>query len=138
MIPIESSAGAIIFKKEESNIYYLILHYNAGHWGLVKGHIEGGETFKKTIIRETGEETGISDLKFIDGFKEKTEYFFERDGKKIFKINHILLAKTKKDEIHLSEEHRDFRWLSYHQAIEKITFDQTKKVLKKAHEFLKL
>ena len=137
MIPIESSAGAIIFLKKNNTFYFLLLHYGAGHWDLAKGHIEEGETLKRAVIREVKEETGIDDLKFIPGFQEKTEYFFKSKEKTIFKTNKLFLAKTKKEEITLSLEHTDFIWLPYHQALEKITFENTKKVLRKAMRFLK-
>ena len=137
MIPIESSAGAIIFLKKNKTFYFLLLRYAAGHWDLAKGHIEGEETLKETIVREVKEETGIDDLKFIPGFQEKTEYFFKSKGKKIFKTNKLFLAETKKEEINLSFEHTSFAWLPYHQALNEITFENTKKVLRKAMKFLK-
>ena len=136
MIPIESSAGAIIFLRKNDTFYFLLLHYDAGHWDLAKGHIEEGETLKETVIREVKEETGIDDLKFIPDFQDKTEYYFTFKGKKIFKTNKLFLAETKKEEINLSFEHKSFVWLPYHKALEKITFENTKKVLKKAMRFL--
>ncbi len=137
MIPIESSAGAIIFLKKDNAYHFLLLHYNAGHWDLAKGHIEGGETLKETVAREVKEETGIDDLKFISGFQDKTEYFFKSKGKTVFKTNKLFLAETKKEEINLSFEHVSFVWLPYSQALKKITFESTKKALKKAMKFLK-
>jgi len=137
MIPVETSAGAIIFLKKNNIFNFLLLKYNAGHWGLVKGHIEDNETLKETIVREVREETGINDLVFIPGFKEKIEYFFySRDGHKIFKINKIFLAETKKEEVNLSFEHTSFAWLPYNKALDKITFKKTKTLLTKAMKFL--
>lgn len=137
MIPIESSAGAVIFLKKNDTFRFLLVHYNEGHWDLVKGYIEEGETLKETVVREAKEETGIDDLKFISGFQEKTEYYFQSKGKRTFKTNKLFLAETKKEEINLSFEHTSFAWLSYHQALERITFEKTKNVLKKAMKFLK-
>ena len=73
-MPIEKSAGAIIFRKEKGKIYYLVLHYppdkrissSRGHWDYVKGHIEKDEVIEDTIRREAKEETGIEDLKFVE------------------------------------------------------------------------
>ena len=45
-----------------------------GHWGFVKGHVEDNETEKETALRELKEETGLSKVEFIEGFKEKTHY----------------------------------------------------------------
>ena len=137
MISVESSAGAVLFLRRDDTLYFLLLKYSAGHWGLVKGHIEEGETLKETIIREVREETGISDLKFISGFKEKIGYFLNsKKGEKIFKTNEFFLAETQKEEINLSFEHTSFIWLSYHKTLDRITFKRTKEVLVKAMNFL--
>ena len=138
MTPIERSAGAVIFLKKNNIFYFLLLRYVAGHWDLTKGHIEEGETLKETIIREAKEETGIDDLEFIQGFQEKIEYSFKaKGGGKIFKINELFLAETKKEEINLSLEHTSYLWLPGDKAIKRITFEKTKKVLEKAIQFLK-
>ncbi len=135
-MPTERSAGAVIFRKEQGNIYYLVLHYEVGHWDFVKGKIEDNEEMKQTIIREAEEETGINDLEFINGFEEKVEYFFKRNNKTIFKIVIFLLAETEIEKIKLSYEHVDFKWLNYEQVLNQLTFDNAKTVLKKANDFL--
>ena len=33
----ETSAGIVLFRKEESKILFLLLHYPSGHWDFVKG-----------------------------------------------------------------------------------------------------
>ena len=136
-MPVEKSAGAVIFRKEKSNIYYLALHYQAGHWDFVKGNIEKGEEIKQTITRETEEEIGIKNLEFIKGFKETIEYFYKLKGRTIFKTVVFFLAETKIKEIKLSQEHIGFAWLTYKDALERLTFENAKEVLKKANDFLK-
>lgn len=136
-MPVEKSAGAVIFRKEKSNIYYLVLHYQAGHWDFVKGNVEKGEEIKQTITRETEEEIGIKNLEFIKGFKETIEYFYKLKGRTIFKTVVFFLAETKIKEIKLSQEHIGFAWLTYKDALEHLTFENAKEVLKKANDFLK-
>lgn len=136
-MPFEKSAGAIIFRKEDKKIYYLLLYYEIGHWGVAKGHIEKGETLENTARREIEEETGIKDIKFIEGFKEWIKYFFKLKGENIMKIATFLLAETKTKEIKLSFEHKDYAWLEYEEALEKLTFKNSKEILKKANNFLK-
>ena len=47
-VPKEKSAGAIIYRRDADNIYYLLLHYapsekgKKGQWGFAKGHVEKG------------------------------------------------------------------------------------------------
>lgn len=142
-MPIEKSAGAVIFRKEGGKNFYLLLHYPSSsritkkeYWGFPKGHIEKGEELEATAKREIEEETGLRDIKFINGFSEWEKYFFVSDGKKIFKIVTFLLAETKTKKIKISWEHLGFKWFSYEEAIKKLIFKNAKEILKKANEFL--
>ena len=135
-MPIEKSAGAIIFRRENHQIYYLILHYQSGHWDFPKGHIEKGEKLEETAKREVKEETGLEDIKFIPGFKENIKYFFKLKGKNIFKIVTFFLAESSPKEVKISWEHLGYKWLPYQEAIEQLTFKNAKEILKKAHELL--
>ena len=128
----EHSAAAVVFR----NGLYLVLQYDEGHWGFVKGHIEDNESEIDTVRREAEEETGISDLEFVEGFKTKIHYDLVRDGEPTSKDVVFYLASTKTSEVVLSQEHKDFAWLSYENALERLTFENTKKVLRKAHEYL--
>ena len=136
-MPLEKSAGAIVFRREKPKIYYLLLHYELGHWGFPKGIIEKGEGIEGAAKREIKEEAGIEDIQFIPGFKESMEYFFKLKGKTIFKIATFLLAETKIREVKLSFEHKDYAWLEYEDALERLAFKNAKEILKKANNFLK-
>jgi len=141
-MPLEKSAGAVIFRKEGGKIYYLLLHYPSNakapreYWDFPKGHIEKGENLEETAKREVEEETGLKDLKLIEGFKEWIKYFFKFKEKNIFKIVTFFLAETKTKEVKVSFEHIGFKWLPYEEAIEKLTFKNAKEILKKANEFI--
>lgn len=142
-MPVERSAGAVIYKKEKNKIYYLLLHYpgvshraNKDYWDFPKGHIEKGENEIDTVKREIKEETGLDDIKIIEGFKEKIKYFFRWQGKKILKFVSFYLVKTQEKDIKISFEHTGFAWLPYEKALERLTFDNAKEILKKAHDFL--
>ncbi|MCJ7787018.1 NUDIX domain-containing protein [Patescibacteria group bacterium] len=141
-MPVERSAGAIIFRRENDKIYYLSLHYpsppktSKEYWDLPKGHIEKGEKEIETVRREVEEETGLKDIEFVDGFKEWIKYFFKFKEKNILKFVTFYLAETKEKDIKVSFEHLGFEWLSYEKAIKKLTFKNAKEILKKANEFL--
>ena len=68
----------------------MLLNYPQGHWDFVKGKIEQNETSHETALRETKEETGISDIEFIDGFEELVEYDFRFKNEDIHKSNFFL------------------------------------------------
>jgi 8-oxo-dGTP pyrophosphatase MutT (NUDIX family) len=138
-MPIEKSAGAVMFRKENGKIYYLLLHYEAGHWGFPKGHIEKGETIEETARREIEEETGIREINFITGFREWIKYFYKSKKGNVMKIVTYLLAETKQKEVKISWEHIGFKWLKwlpYEEALKQLTFKNSKEILKKAHYFL--
>ena len=135
-MPIEKSAGAVIFRKEKDTIEYLLLHYQAKHWDFSKGNIEKGEKLEDTVRREVKEETGIENIKFALGFKEAIKYFYKLKGRNIFKIVTFFLAETKTKEVKISWEHTGFEWLPYEEALEQLTFKNAKEILKKANEFI--
>ena len=132
----EKSAGATIYRENSNEVFFLLLNYPSGHWDFVKGKIEKNESPQKTTIRETGEETGISDLEFVNGFEEKIEYNFQYDNNLIHKQVIFFLAKTNTKNVNLSHEHLDFIWLDYENALKKITYENSKKILVKAKKLL--
>ena len=132
----ETSAGIVIFRKEDSQKLFLLLHYPSGHWDFVKGKIEKGETMCETAIRETREETGIIDITFVEKFEEWIEYNFKYQGELVKKKAVIFLAETKTKEVKISHEHSGYTWMDYNTAMEKTTFDNAKTVLTKAKKLL--
>lgn len=142
-MPIERSAGAIISRKEGKKIFYLLLHYpGASHraekdyWDFPKGHIEKREKEIEAVKREIEEETGLKDIKFIEGFKEWIKYFFKFKDKNILKFVTFYLAETKTKDVEISSEHIGYEWLPYEEALTRLTFENAKEILKKAHKFL--
>jgi 8-oxo-dGTP pyrophosphatase MutT (NUDIX family) len=136
-MPVEKSAGAVVFRRENKKIKYLLIQYAWGHWEFPRGLIEKGESLEDTARREIEEEVGIKDIEFIPGFKEWIKFFFRLKGKNIMKIATFLLAETKTEEVKLSFEHKDYAWLEYDAALERLTFKNSKEILKKANDFLK-
>jgi bis(5'-nucleosidyl)-tetraphosphatase len=130
----ERSAGAVLYQELPSGKMYLLLNYPSGHWDFVKGNIEKGETFKQTVLREVREETGITDIDFVDGFEDKVEYYYQRDGEVIHKEVVFFLASTKTNDVTLSHEHRDYIWLNFNDSLEKLTYKTAKKIFKKVKD----
>lgn len=129
---MERSAGLVLEKEGE----YLLLHYAAGHWDFPKGHIEEGETPEQAALRELEEETGIAEAEILPGFSDNIQYFYKKEEKTIYKEVVFFLATTKTAKVVLSHEHKGFAWLAFEGAVEKLTFDNAKVVLKKAHGWL--
>jgi len=132
----ERSAGIVLFFEKSEGNRFLLLNYPTGHWDFVKGKIEQDENEHETAIRETKEETGISDIEFIEGFEESINYNFQYEGELIYKEVVFFLAKTKTVTVMVSHEHLDYTWLDYKNAIEKITYQNAKDILSKANDLI--
>lgn len=133
----EISAGAVLYLKEEGpEIKYLILNYSYGHWDFPKGNIEVGETELETVFREVSEETGIKDIQIIEGFRQQIEYKYRKKSKLVNKAVIYYLAETKSRQVVLSFEHNDFGWFSFEQALMKLSFENSRKVLRNANKML--
>ncbi|HLG24824.1 MAG TPA: NUDIX domain-containing protein [Candidatus Nanoarchaeia archaeon] len=133
----EKSCGVVLFRKsKETGIKFLVLHYIPGHWDFPKGHQEKNERDWQTAERELKEETGISETQIVDGFLEKTNYYFKRENETVFKEVVYFLAETTVRDITLSTEHVGYAWLGYENAMKKLTFKSSQDILGKAKIYL--
>lgn len=141
----EKSCGAVIFREKGREKRWLLLHYKPRNsskiawWDFVKGHVEDGETERDTVVREIKEETGLDkeNVEFVSDFKAVSRYHHFFNGFLMHKevIYYLVKAATEKIQIDLTE-HLDYVWLPYEEALDKITYENSKQVLKKAEEFL--
>jgi len=139
----EKSAGAVIFRRDDGKIKYLLLHYYyAGdYWDFSKGNIEKGEDEIEAAAREIKEETGIEDLKFAEDFRQKIHYFYRwkgepHKGELVSKDVIFFLAETDTKDVKISHEHAGFEWVEFEEARKRLK-EQSRKVLERAHKFLK-
>jgi 8-oxo-dGTP pyrophosphatase MutT (NUDIX family) len=139
----EISVGAAVFRVDGGERRYLILRYPSGHFDFPKGHMEKGETEEGTLRRETEEETGICTLRILPR-RTSIRYFYVAKGSErerriregrgfwIFKAVHFYPAETDESDVKISHEHTGFEWLPYEAALEKLTFENAKEVLRRA------
>lgn len=117
----------------------LLLQYPQGHWDLPKGHVEADDDNRQaTMLRELAEETGITDVTVLEGFVERSEYSFRHKGKRKEKEVHWYVAETEQMHVELSHEHRGYLWLDWDQALETITHDETRSVVRLAQQYVNL
>ncbi|HEX2487694.1 MAG TPA: NUDIX domain-containing protein [Nitrososphaeraceae archaeon] len=133
----EFSCGALLYCIDNQQIIFLLLHYFSGHWDFPKGNKERGENYIETIRREIKEETGISDLNFIDGFVKEISYKYLRQNQLISKKVVYFLARTNSKDVVLSSEHTDFVWDHYENALKRLTYKKSKEILTEGYKFLK-
>ncbi len=135
----EESAGIVIYN---SNGEYLLLNYGRSwnspdRFGFTKGHIEQGESIQEAALREAYEETGIQSLRLIPGFKHKVTYFFTRGTTKIKKTVVYFIAVTDTKKVEISNEHVGYCWRTYDEALEMLTFENTRNILIAAEKHLR-
>jgi len=132
----ERSAGAVVYRSTPNGRVFLLLQ-NAGRWDFPKGGVEKGESEVQTVLREVEEETGLSDLQMVPGFRKVIEYFYRRDGKNIHKQVTYLLGETSEERVRISFEHQGFGWFPYREALDRASYDNSKVTLKEAEQYLR-
>jgi bis(5'-nucleosidyl)-tetraphosphatase len=133
---LEHSAGAVIYRREPDSILFLLLHYEEGHWGASKGHVEKGESLEQTARREIREETGLTDIRFLPGFQIENTYVYRKEGRLSQKTATFYLAETFTPEVQLSFEHTEFVWLPFAEAYDRVTFQSEKEVWQAANDYI--
>jgi bis(5'-nucleosidyl)-tetraphosphatase len=130
------SAGIVTYIIQNGEILYLLLQYSAGHWDFPKGKIEKGETKQEAAQRELMEETGLT-AKIDTHFEETFEYVFTDYDKQLAKkIVYYFVGNADSKKVTLSHEHTDYILLPYKEAVEQLTYDNAKELLKKAHLYI--
>jgi len=131
----ERSCGAIVYRKINGIVRYLLIkNKHSANWGFPKGHVENGENSEETATREVLEETGIN-IDILPDFRSVSEYRLQN---KVEKSVIIFLAKTDDtNTIIQPEEIDDYVWLDYDKALNRVKFENDKKILMDANEFLK-
>ncbi len=148
-MPVEKSAGAIIFYKETDNtIKYLFLKHKNDNWNFPKGLIEEGEDLEEAALRECKEETSLEEIELVPGFKETIKFFFkvkydyqiERGfemGQIVLKFVTYFLVQSKTKDVKISFEHEGYEWLTFEEAMEKLKkYKNSKEILQKARDFI--
>jgi bis(5'-nucleosidyl)-tetraphosphatase len=129
------SAGIVVYHAINKERQYLLLHYASGHWDFPKGKIEKGESKHDAAARELKEETGLT-ATFDEGFEHALHYYFKEKGELIYKTVYFYTGQSKGQEVTLSDEHIGFEWLPYERALEQLTYNNAKDILKAVEQFL--
>lgn len=111
------SAGIVLARQQQGEWYFLLLR--AYHnWDFPKGMVEAGETSLQAAIRETAEETGITELDFRWGLSwQETEPYAQG------KVARFYMAETRQCQCQLlinpqlrRPEHHEYRWMRFEEA----------------------
>ena len=137
----------ILYKNEENKILFGIFYRNSHPmWQFISGGGEDKETPIETVIREIREETSIIiDKEKIQQLDAKAtipvvnvtgEYTW---GQEVFVVPEYAFAvEIKNDDIVLSSELKEYRWVEYDEAMRLLKYDSNKTALWELNERLKM
>ena len=130
----EKSCGAIVYKKENNELKFLLVYQSNGHYSFPKGHVENQETELETALREIKEETNL-DVEIDPNFRHQITYLVE--SKNVMKDTVYFVAIPTSFDLKSQEgEINECVWCSYGGVLEKLEFDNTKEVFKNAYDYI--
>jgi 8-oxo-dGTP pyrophosphatase MutT (NUDIX family) len=138
-VEVEVSAGGIVFRQEPGHAArFLLIKDSYRNWGFPKGHLEEAETPAQAAARETSEETGLNAL-VLHGPIRLIDWHFKFRGRRIHKYCHFFLLESPEGEPSPQEDEgiTDCRWVSLDEALELLSYDNARGVLKRAGEMVR-
>ena len=142
---IEEFTGAIgiVFLRGEPNKFALIHNNKTGNITLPAGGREEGEDLSEdSLKREIKEETGLAfeDYKIIStGIVHEFVYNSKKvDRAGMTAKQPVYLVESKKEELNPEDSDSEFYgWYNFEEVLDKLTFDDSKEIFKRAVEFIK-
>ena len=136
---LEVSAGGIVFRQSPGEAArYLLIRDSYKNWGFPKGHLEGDESPAQAAMRETAEETGLDNL-ILQGPIRLIDWHFRFRGRHIHKYCHFFLFESPDGEAcpQLAEGITACQWRPLSEALELLSYDNARGVLKRAGEMVR-
>ena len=135
--PIKHRSAGIVVVRQQNNEWRFLVLRAYRNWDFPKGLIEPGEKPFAAAVRETGEETGLTDLDFRWGTESiDTEMYGDH------KVASFYLAQTGQERIVLPvnlelghPEHDEFRWVGMDEA-QRLLPARLQPILRWAHKTL--
>lgn len=132
-MPVEQRAGGVVFRKENGKIEFLLVtsNSNRNRWIIPAGHVETGETFMETALREVTEEAGVEAAIVAD--LGDLSYLWRRGNQKITINTSLYLMKYLKT-ITINPEGRQVKFFPIEETLNLNLWDESREFLKKARE----
>jgi 8-oxo-dGTP pyrophosphatase MutT (NUDIX family) len=125
-----AQAGGIVFRgaaRRKGGVSVLLVSSKKerGNWIFPKGHVEVGETAAEAALRETQEEAGVDG----DLLGEVGTLEFDWGGRR-YRVDYFLIRATGETD---QTDGRKKTWLPFEDAVEKLTYPDLQRLLRKAH-----
>jgi ADP-ribose pyrophosphatase YjhB (NUDIX family) len=133
----ETSAGGVVYRLSDDGPRFLLIRDAYSLWGLPKGHLEEGESPEQAAVREVTEETGLDNL-ILGPALETIDWHFRSPKGVVHKKCHFYLIESRAgDAVPRTQEGiTECLWLRPRDAVELISYDNTREVLRMAEEIL--
>ena len=127
-----------VYRHTNDGIRFLLMKRNLNKmyehlWQGVAGKIEPGETASETAIRELKEETGLNPINMF--VADHVSRFYETHGDRINLVP-VFGIEVDSDEVNLSEEHIDCKWVSIDEALDKLIWSGQKKGIQTVYDMV--
>jgi NADH pyrophosphatase NudC (nudix superfamily) len=124
---------AIIYDIKDSQPYFLILHriLRWQGWEFVKETIESGESMEQALKRGIKEETGLKKFKIIKKLNKQEKW--QALGNDYQVVDVFLIKADMNKKISLKQkikEHDNYQWVNKETVLEKLTWPESKELLK--------
>ena len=127
---MEKSCGCVVINENK----VLLVRQNKGHWEFPKGHVEENETEKETAIREVKEETNL-DVEIISDKRYVIQYVTDKGNDKM--AVYFIAKPLSMDLERQVSEIQTLDWFEFDDAMDTITYENSKKLLANVLEDLK-
>lgn len=127
MPELVAQAGGIVFRGSGRDLAILLVtsKQQAGFWIFPKGHVEPGESAAQAGVRETQEEAGVTgDL--LGPVGAPLEY--DWNGRR-YSVQYFLIRAAAEAP---ASDGRTIAWLPYDEALARLSFDDTGRLLREA------
>lgn len=116
----------LLLKRAQHKIY-------AGTWQMITATCEPGEPTPKTALRELREETKLEPVKLYVVPYVNTFYFDIHDS---ICLSPVFLAIVDSDEVTISDEHTEYKWVTYEEAVKLINWPDQLRSLEVIKKYL--
>jgi len=136
-VPVEHLAGAVVWAKEDDDIFVALVHDVFGHWTLTKGGLKEGEDLKEGMAREVKEELGL-DVEAGKKLGQNAYIAYDPDKGKIKKSVTYFLAEASFDDLKLDASGGldDAQWFKLKNIVDLNFYDDILPIVTKAINIL--
>lgn len=130
-MPIIQQAGSIVVRVDgkEPQVLLVTAKRNPRNWIFPKGHIEKGETPEQAALRETKEEAGVLGRPLGPAGVLQYGFLGARARVEYFLVQFI-------KEVGAPEDGRQRAWYSVEEALDRLNYKNTRKLLRQASKQL--